>query len=348
MKCCSLQELVVNLCPKITDRGIKYLLSKDNPDRVGCFHLIYLAVSGTSVTTKSLEIILLRLPKLRRLCFSDISGESHLELSGMSSLNIEYLDLFSTFLVDLDIKQIIKCSPKLAVLRLNVCSNLNKIVSNHLSSLSNLKSLDLGGASNEILFEDVDKFLKKGGAHLESLNLSGMGNICMTALCMYCKSLKELILAHCQNIDPILPFLEQRDNLQHCRRNFSDFCPQITHINLNFTTFCESSQPELHKIWIPAILCDHSNLVKLSLKNVDINDAALQQICESSSNLALRDLDLTNCNAITVESVYTIVGNCRKLRFLDLSHCKQIALASVSKLKQELKEACNPLQIVWI
>lgn len=352
--CRNLQELVVNLCPKVTDVGIEALFTQDNPDEVGCFDIIHLDVSATSVTTKSLGVILLGLPKLRKLCFSDLSGENHLGLVGMPSLNIEHLELFATFLTDSDLKLLIENCPKLAVLRLNLSTILSKIVANQLPVLSHLKSLDLGGASDGILFEDVEKFLKKRGVQLESLNLSEMRNVRISVLCMYCKSLKELILAHCENVDPMLPVLddltkEQRDNLPECGSRLSDFCPQLFCINLNFTTFRDDHHPELHPISASAILGDHPNLARLSLKDVDINDEILEQVCKSSSSLALRTLDLTNCNAITVESVRSIVENCRNLRLLDLSHCKQVDFASVSQIKKNLKGTRrNLLQIVWV
>ncbi len=353
--CRKLQELVVNLCPKVTDVGIEALCTRDNPDEVGCFDIVHFDVSATSATTKSLGMILFGLPKLRKLRFSDLSGENDLGLIGMRmpSLSIEHLELFGTFLVDSDLKLLIENCPKLTVLRLNLSGILSKMVIDHLPILSHLKSLDLGGTSDGILFEDVEKFLKKRGGQLESLNLSGFHDVRISVLGTYCKSLKELILAHCQNVDPILPGLddltkEQRVSLPHSGSRLSDFCPQLFCINLNFTTFHDNGHPELHTISLSGILSDHPNLRRLLLKNVDINDEILEQVCGSSSSLVLRILDLTNCNAITVESVSSIIDNCRNLRLLDLSHCKQIDLGSVLRMKKNLKETHSPLQIVWV
>ena len=350
--CLNLQELVIKLCPKITDEGIQALFTPKSPNKAGCCSIIHLDVSGTSVTTKSLGVILLGLPKLRKLCFSDVPGENHLGLVGIPLLNIEHLDLFGTFLVDSDLKLLIQSCLKLVLLRLNLSSNLSTIVTNHLTSLSYLKSLDLGGAS-ETLFEDVEGFLEKRGGQLESLNLSGMPNVRISVLCIYCQSLKELVLEHCQNVDPVLPTLvdstgEQRNDLSRQGSRLSDFCSQLFYINLNFATFRDNGERELSSLRMSNILTDHPNLTRLSLKDLDVNDEVLEQVCRSSSSLALRTLDLTHCDVITIESVSEVVEKCRNLRRLDLSHCKQIDSGFISQLKKNLKKTPNPLEITWV
>ena len=350
--CLDLQELVIKLCPKITDKGIQAFFTPKGPNKAGCFSIIHLDVSGTSVTTKSLGVILLGLPKLRKLCFSDVPGENHLGLVGIPLLNIEHLDLFGTFLVDSDLKLLIQSCLKLVLLRLNLSSNLGTIVTNHLTSLSYLKSLDLGGAS-ETLFEDVERFLEKRGGQLESLNLSGMPNVRISVLCIYCQSLKELVLEHCQNVDPILPTLvdstgEQRNDLSRQGSRLSDFCSQLFYISLNFATFRDNGERELSSVRMSNILTDHPNLTRLSLKDLDVNDEVLEQVCRSSSSLALRTLDLTHCDVITIESVSEVVKKCQNLRRLDLSHCKQIDSGFISQLKKNLKKTPNPLEITWV
>ena len=349
--CCNLKELVIKLCPKVTDVGIEALFNPINTGEAGCFSIIHLDVSGTSVTTKSLGIILLKLPKLRKLCFSDIPGENQV-LVDIPLLNLEHLDLFGTFLVDLDLILLIQSCLKLVVLRVNVSRNLDRIVANHLASLSYLKSLDLGGAS-EILFEDVERFLEKQGGQLESLNLSGMPNVRVSVFCIHCKSLKELILEHCSNIDPILPTVvnsieEKRECLPSHGSRLSNFCPQLLSMSFNFSTFCDNGEPELSQVRVSNILTDHSSLSRLSLRELDVNDHVLAQVCQSSSSLALRTLDLTHCDVITTEAVAGVVEKCRNLCRLDLSHCKQIDSGFIVQLKKNLKRTCNPLQIVWV
>ena len=351
--CRNLQELVVNLCPKVTDVGIEALCTKYNPNEVGCFGIVHLDVTATSVTTKSLERILLGLPKLRKLCFSDVSGETDLGFVAIPLLRIVHLDLFGTFLVNSDLKLLIDNCPELTELRLNLSSMLNKIVTNHLPLLSHLKSLDLGGASDGILFDDVETFLKRRGDQLESLNLSGLNDVCISVLCTYCKSLKELILAHCQNVDLTLPAIgdltrERKASEQHHGGRFSDFCTQLFSIDLSFTTFHDNGHPELHSVLVCGILSDHRNLRTLSLKNVDVNDEILEQMCGSLSSLALNTLYLTNCNAISIQSISSVVERCRNLRLLDLSHCKYINLGFVSQMKKRLMENRSRLQITWV
>ena len=352
--CRDLQELVVNLCPKVTDVGVAALCTHHNPDEVGCFDIVHFDVTATSVTTKSLGVILLGLPKLRKLRFSDISGESDLGLVAVPLLRIEHLDLFGTFLVDSDLKHLIDNCPMLTALKLNLSSILSSIVTDHLPLLSHLKFLDLGGASDGIVFDDVETFLKRRGDQLESLNLSGLNDVRISVFCAYCKSLRELILAHCENVDPVLPATadstrEEKASLPHLGSRLSDFCPQLFSIDLSFTTFRGNDRdPDLCSVSVCGILCDHSNLRTLSLKNVDVNDEILEQMCGSSSSLALKTLDLTNCNAITVKSVSSILDRCRNLRLLDVSHCKQIGLAFVSEVKRNLKENGSPLQIAWV
>ena len=350
--CRNLQELVVNLCPKVTDVGIEAVCAKYNPDEVGCFDIVHLDVSATSVTTKSLGKILLGLPKLRKLCFSDVSGETDLGFVAVPLLRMEHLDLFGTFLVDSDLELLIDNCPKLTLLKLNLGSILSKIVTNHLPLLSHLKFLDLGGASEGIRFHDVETFLKRRGDQLESLNLSGLNDVCLSVLCTYCKSLKELILAHCQNVDLTLPAIgdltrEQKASEPH-HGQLSDFCAQLFSIDLSFTTFQDNGHPDLFSVLVCGILSDHRNLRTLSLKSVDVNDEILEQMCGSLSNLALNTLYLTNCNAITIKSISNIIERCRNLRVLDLSHCKHVNLGFVSQMKKRLMENRSRLQIIWV
>lgn len=340
----------MSLCPKITNVGIQALFAPANPDEFGCFELVHLDVSATSVTMESLGLILSKIPKLRKLCLSDLSGESQLELTALPRLNIQHFDSHGTFMDGSALKLLIESCPKLTELRMNWSSGLGNVVANHLTALSHLTLLDLSGACEGILFGDIEKFLKSCGSHLESLNLSGVHNVYVSVLCLNCSSLTQLTLAHCQNVCAKLPALNDHGDSLPQRRNrnrLSYFCPRLSSINLDFVTFRDSSQPEFNQI-ITNILCDHPNLEKLSLKNTDIDDEVLRNVCESSSSFALRILNLSNCNAITIEAVRCIVDKCRSLQTIDLSHCKQLVLASVTQMRQNLKATRSPLQIVWV
>ncbi|XP_028391057.1 F-box/LRR-repeat protein 20-like [Dendronephthya gigantea] len=357
--CHNIQELVINSCPKVTDVGIEGLLTKENPKELGSSDIVHLNVSATSVTRKSLSTILVRLPRLKKLCFADISGGNHPGLAGLnlSILDVEHLDVSSTHFEDSDLKVLFELCPKMTSLRLNFTCHLSKLLLDYLTDLTHLRSLDLSGGTSdddEFLFKDVEKLLIKRGNQLEYLNLSGMANVRLSVLCKHCRSLKELILAHCENIDPILSELncltEDPNDAQSFVGRFSSFCSQLSCIDLNFTTFRDNGQPELSPLWISGILDGHSNLQRLFLKDLQtVNDEVIaQHICGSSSRHVLRTLNLSSCNAITVKSVRDIVEKCRKLQLLDISHCKQIDISSVSKIRMCLKETHRALQVVWV
>ena len=345
-------------CPKVTDAGIDALPTDKDPGEVGCLEIRHLDVSATSVTTKCLEIILSRLPKLRKLCFSNIKADMRLpKLEDLPSLlKVQYLDILETFLADTNLKLLLDHCPKLAVLKLNCSEILSEYPSDKSMGLSNLTSLAVSEGSCASSFQHVEAFLKKRGPQLESLSLFGVHNFRISALCLYCKSLKELVLEHCENMDPRLPTFddlkkEERDSLREESRGnrLSDFCSRLSCIDFSFTTFRDNGmQAEVYPVWMSGLLSDHSKLTKLLLSSSEVTDEILRQVCGSSSSLALKSLHLDHCHAITVTSVRGIVENCPNLRMLDLSHCKHVDLASVTQIKKKLKQAGNPLQIVWV
>lgn len=321
-----------------------------------CLNLLHLSVSSTSITTKSLSIILSKLPKLRRLGFSDIAKDESLIFDHFPDYpNLVELNIFATYLENSDLSLMLDRLPNLVKFKSNMTDNVGRILKNSLIHLGNIISLDLSGST--LRFDDFVVFLKRRGGQLMYLNLSGIRNVSLFLLCLFCRSLKELILEHCENVDPSLPSndslaMDYRDYLTKSGGDYllSHFSPKLSHINFNFMTIDENIAVEMLKHIACAIFCNHSQLITLSLKKIQhelIDDEVLEQISASSTNACLRTLDLSCCDGVSADMLWTIVENYHLLRFLDVSHCKLIDITTVSQLRKELKRSNRPLQVIW-
>ena len=356
----NIQELLVESCNGVTDAGIKAIISsnKQSSDQIGCLDIRHLNVSSSSVSTKSLWLILLGLPKLRKLSFSNIQSgldENCLTLSD-NLLELENLNISYTYISSSNIKWLYERCPRLAEVTMNCSFELQGSILQHLTCLTRLTSLNLEGACSELHFEHVAKFLVQRGNQLTSLNASGIAGVQISVLCLYCQALKDLVLADCQNLDASIPTWSALTEKQrkHIGKSeefgdlyFSDFC-KLQHLNLNHTTFSIHST-EIEQQLLFKLLASHETLQKLLLKGViGVDDEVLQNFLESSSNAKLCTLNLSGCENITIASVYKVLESCNNLRLLDLSHCWHVGQSDVSTINVQMKKSGNPLEIIWV
>lgn len=357
----NIHELLVEACPRISDTGVKALTNGNHSDQRGCLSIRHLNLSSTSVTTKSLWSILKQLPRLKKLSFSNIEygkeEESPSFLDDIHFLELEFLDVSGTYISGSNVKTLCKKCPKLVDVKMNYSDELSDGFLQHLICLSRLKSLDIGGAFPRLGFEHLALFLKEHGHQLESVDLSGMTGVQVSVLCLYCKSLQHLVLADCKDVDASLPTWdmlteEQRKHLTVNKEtgalNVSSFY-HLRFLNLNRSTFNTSNPVEIQRELLFRFLTSICGLQKLLLKSVNgVDDEVMDRILESSSRETLCRIDLTDCQNITMTTVYKILERCCNLRSLNLSNCRHVGLGDISKIKAQLKRAGNPLEIIWI
>lgn len=357
----NIQELLVESCNGVTDAGIKALISGNElqpSDQIGCLDICHLNVSSTSVSTKSLWLILLGLPRLRKLSFSNVQSgiDENCLISSDKLLELENLNMSYTYISSSNIKWLYERCQKLVEVTMNCSFELQGRFLQHLVCLTYLTSLNMEGASSELHFEHVAKFLVQRGNQLTSLNASGIAGVQISVLCLYCQALKDLVLADCQNVDASMPTWSALTEKQrkHIGKNdelgdlyFSDFC-ELQHLNLNQTTFSIHST-EIEQQLLFKLLTSHKALQRLLLKGVTgVDDEMLQNVFESSSSVKLCTLNLSGCEHITIASIYKVLESCNNLRFLDLSHCWHVQQSDVSTINKQLKKSGNPLEIIWV
>ena len=366
--CPHVKDLNVEGCDQITDYGIQALVraavSSKQPLKIAYFN-----ASSTSITTKSLKMLLNGLSLLLSLSFSSLKGSErsangHTMFRNMNivnSLQLQHLDVSNTAIAFNQLKLALEGCPNLVELKLTLPSGENGFTpdnfdtfSENLKNLSKLKSLDISTSdesrSQPLSFKSLESFLQQNGHQLESLKLFGAMELSLHVVCFYCSSLKQLVLCDCQLVQPFLPSLETSPK-KHRKVNtgcnismLSDFC-SLEYINLKMVKFKDISLHEKQEL-LYQLLAFLSNLVHLSLKRVPIEENVLIAILQTSSGVHLKKLVLSCYDNITVKTIHAIKDICLNLKRLELFHCWDITWYDIWKINDCLKQNGRKLEVV--
>ncbi|KAJ8451138.1 hypothetical protein Cgig2_026947 [Carnegiea gigantea] len=271
----SLKELDLSRCTKVTDAGIKHLLSVS--------HLEKLYLSQTGVTAAGIKL----LSELVNLSTLDLGGSpvTDLALNSLQVLtNLEHLDLWGSKISDVSAVTF-KKFPKLSFLSL-AWTNVTK-----LPNLKSLKCLDMSHCSIHSVTEDrgdkaaLKQLIVNGASFPDGGNIfSNIDTSCLSFLNLSNSSLSYF------------GFLHQMHALEHLDLSFSTIQDDaveaiarvganLKHLNLNNTKI-SSAGVEILVGCVP-------NLEILLLSHTSIDDVALAYVSMMPS---LKAIDLSNTN----------------------------------------------------
>ena len=365
--CPNLKDLNFEWCSQITDHGIEALLRPADVS-VAPLKIVYLNVSSTSVTTKSFWMLLNSLPLLNSFSFARIrdTGKSIADRTmfmkvKIGQLQLQHLDVLGTLTGFNQLKLVLESCPNLIELKLTIPSYKNdhaETFSESLKNLSKLRSLHISidyipnfePRPQPFPFERIGSFLQTIGHQLESLNLAGPMEIKLLVVCLYCSSLKQLVLYDCQLVKPFLPSLETPPK-EHCKADigcniamFSDFCP-LQYIHLEKVEFKDISLHQKQEL-LYHLLAFLPNLLQLCLKRVPIEEKCLIDILQTSSGAHLEKLMLSCYDNITADTIRAIEESCPHLKRLELFHCWCITLSDIWQINDRLKRNGRKLEVV--
>ena len=365
--CPNLKDLSLEWCSQITDHGIDALL-KPADSSVEPLKIAYLNVSSTSVTTKSLWMLLNSLPLLLSLSFARIrgSGKSVADRTmfmkvKIGQLPLQYLDMSGTCTGFNQLKLVLESCPNLIELKLTIPFYTNVHTETFSESLKNLSQLKLlhisidyipnsGPRPQPFPFERIESFLQHIGHQLETLTLAGPMELRLLLVCLHCKSLKQLVLYECELVQPFLPSLETSPK-ENCKANtgcnismFSDFC-SLQYIHLERVQFKDISLHQKQEI-LYQLLTSHPNLLQLFLKSVPIEEKFLIRILQSSSGTQLEKLVLSCYDNITAKTIHVIEETCPILKRLELLHCWDITWYDIWQMNELFKRNGRRLEVV--
>ena len=363
--CPNIKNLNVEGCSQITDRGIEGLVLAADVSSRQALNITSINASSTSATRKSLWTLLDSLPLLLSLSFARIkttarkcvSDDTLLMNINIVQLQLQCLDISDTSVEFDQLKLVLDSCPRLIELKLTIPSCENgyadsfKTFCESLKNLSKLKSLGISildePRPQPFVFEWFGSFLQENGHQLESLELNGPVELSLHIVCLYCCSLKQLVLCDCQLVQPFLPSLEK----QHCKTNtgcdfstFSDFC-SLEYIDLDKVQFKEISLHEKQEL-LYRLLAFLPCLRRLSLKSVPIEESVLIRILHTPSGVDLQKLVLSCYDNITVKTIHAITDICPNLNTLELFHCWVITWYDVWKTNDSLKQIGRKLEVV--
>lgn len=368
--CPNLRELDLESCDKITDSGIEAVLKDDGS--AALLKITYLNLSSTSVSTKSLWICLNRLPSLVSLSLAKIKNIAE-ESEPCYTLFIQdktgpfqlrYLDISDTLVFNSHLRLVLQRCPELVELKVSMALYTKgdpESFSQSLMHLLRLKALQINGTlphtyfehrQQAFTFERLEPFLKQNGLQMESLNLTNVTGISLLILCLYCKSLKRLVLSNCELVRPFFPSWKiSRNEVRNGKSytecdavNLSEFC-QLQYIQLEKVEFKDTSL-RLKQDLLYQLLASHASLLQLSLKNVPIEERFLLRILQSSSGAQLEKLVLSCYDNVTVKTIRMIEESCPNLKCLELFHCWIITWYDIWQINDRLKRNRKKLEVV--
>ena len=260
---------------------------------------------------------------------------------------------------DESIIPIVKACPKLERLAIPDFTSLTDKTLECLSSLSNLKELDLLD-SREISNEGIVNLIE-ASPHLEVLRLryidddailESLGRYCphfrivealpsiesvsgagVVALACGCPFLEEVSLGDYCPCDQVLSILAE--SCHHLKRvDFSDYTPMFTDQGL---IALSRGCPDLTDLCIPKAAKTTDQVITSfaehchKLESVKINQSSLitsASLCQLlASNHSITTVSLANCGSLTDDVLLGISQNCTKLTSLAIHNCKLLTEA---------------------
>ncbi|KNA13231.1 hypothetical protein SOVF_118760 [Spinacia oleracea] len=271
----SLKQLDLSRCTKVTDAGIKHLLSISQLEKL---HL-----SQTGVTADGIKL----LPALRNLSTLDLGGlpVSDLALSSLQGLtNLEYLDVWGSKISD-EGAAVLKNFLKLSFLNLS-WTNVTKF-----PNLQSIKCLNMSECAIHSVLEDksdrvtLKKLIIRGSSFLQAeIVFSTIEPSCLSFLNLSNTSLSYFGFLHRMHA------LEHLDLSSSAIQDdaveaISCIGANLRHLNLNNTKVSNAG--------LETLAGHVPNLEVLSLSHTLIDDFAIAYISMMPS---LKELDLSNKN----------------------------------------------------
>ncbi|ELT90873.1 hypothetical protein CAPTEDRAFT_165456 [Capitella teleta] len=360
-ECRNLQDLNLSECPALDDDSLKMVLE-------GCKIIIYLNISHSLITDASLRSIskyCLNLQYLslafclrysdkglqylangesaKRLNHLDISGCSQVTPNGLAKLSEGCSDVQTLLLNDIESFD----DACLEAITDN-CKNLRNISflgshnlsDNALKNVATSKKLQMLKIDSNCKITDITfKYIGKSCHELRHLYLVDCHRITDLTLKVLsqCRNLTVVNLADCVRItDTGVRYLVESScgnklqelNLTNCIRvgdialvNIHKRCHNLTYLHL---CFCE----HISEAGIELLGQTHS-LTALDISGCNCGDAGLSSL---GNNIRLKDVNLSECSAITDLGLQKFAQQCTEIERLDLSHCQMITDGAIKNL----------------
>lgn len=340
--------LMVKSCSQITDKGIDALCGDDCNPR--CRSLRDVSFTSTSITSYGITKLLLTQPALKSCGLAMTASKDtcifSLKVNGTRRrLPLAVIDLSYTSVSDTSVKCLCEACPLLCEVAINCCASITEVSLEYIATLRHLKVLNIAGNMQIKFSPYMRQFLKKSGNLLEVLDLSCMENIDCAVIGAWCRSLKCLIMADCQDIvgNYVQESTAQENNL---RLSLAQACSKLNTLNLHSCKFAENKSLLEHLL---AILGDSLEIQKLDLSGIEgLTDAILLQVIQSSNVSDLRSINLSRCSEVSVEPIYVLIDDFKSLKHLNLCHCQNISLQDVENLRKKCRGCGVSLDIEWL
>ncbi len=360
-ECRSLQDLNISECPAVNDDTVKMIAE-------GCGILLYLNVSYTDVTDASLRDIGKSCRNLQYLnlafCpkFTD-KGLSYLA-HGKCSKRLVYIDLSGCIqLTSLGFQNLADGCRELQILILEDMFTLDDLCLQEVTAnCHNLKQVSLLGSTSI-----TDEGLKtlSTSKKLQKLKVDSnqkISDATFKALGRGCGDLRHLYMVDCQNITD-----QSLKSLSHCRNlnvlNLAD-CVRISDTGIRYIvdSSCGGKIRELnltncvrvgdiaivnihkrcHNLgYLSVCYCEHiseagvellgqtHSLASLDISGCNCGDQGLSSL---GNNGRLKDVNLSECAAITDLGLQKFAQQCTELERLDISHCQLLTDSAIKNL----------------
>ena len=252
-------------------------------------------------------------------------------------------DFSYTSISDSSVKTLCEICPVLSELSISCCTSVTGVSLQSIALLQHLRSLNIAGNFAIKFKPHLEEFLRRSGAALETLNISGMKNVDTKILGLYCKSLRSLDSADCEDMScSLIGVAGQQTDLL----SLAKACCNLNFLNLHGCTFSDDKPLAEHML---ALISSSGNPLELDLSAIEkLDDDDISQFVQSSSLSCVRSLNLSRCSQITSEAIEILVKTCKSLSRLDLSYCKQISLQDVENLRRLSKEHGCKAIIMWV
>ncbi|NXP75009.1 DRC6 protein, partial [Ramphastos sulfuratus] len=284
-ECKNLQDLNLSECQGLSDESMR-LISE------GCRALLYLNLSYTDITDRTLRLLPSSFPNLQHLSLAHcrkFTDKGLLYLgSGKGCHKLRYLDLSGCIQISVDGFRNIA----------NGCSGIQDLLLNEMPALTDRCIQALVEKCQQItsvVFHD--------SPYLSDTTFKALTE---------CKLVKVNIEGNNQITDSSFELMSK--SCPYIRHIHVADCQKITDAGL------KTISPLKHILVLNVADC------------IRISDGGVRPFVQGSSGAKLRELNLTNCIHVTDASITEIGQRCHKLTYLNLCHCENVTDAGIEAL----------------
>ncbi|XP_063998627.1 LOW QUALITY PROTEIN: F-box and leucine-rich repeat protein 13 [Pogoniulus pusillus] len=284
-ECKNLQDLNLSECQGLSDESMR-LISE------GCRALLYLNLSHTDITDRTLRLLPSSFPNLQHLSLSHCRKFTEKGLlylsSGKGCHKLRYLDLSGCIQISVDgFRNIAKG-----------CSGIQDLLLNKMPALTDRCIQALVEKCQQIM-----SIVFLDSPHLSDTTFKALAE---------CKLVKVSIEGNNQITDSSFELMSK--SCLYIRHIHVADCQKITDAGLKMIS------PLKHILVLNVADC------------IRISDGGVRPFVQGSSGAKLRELNLSNCIHVTDASITEIGQRCHKLTYLNLCHCENVTDAGIEAL----------------